>query len=438
MKKDEKLQLQIAIEEFCSISPNAKFHYKVAAKSRVDSYMDELILDCFTGLMDILKDTSANIDIQLTVNKALISLAVCDYNNNFDAGAAFHSDSFTNIRKKIAAYNEKATYKCKTNIDSNSDGNSTIEFRVITIDVYITEDMPVVADGFELFLTKEGFNVIGVSNTLDGCRQTLKSQKTKPDILLLDINMRRRHAINDDITVNKDDENGIVFCKELKTDYPEIKVIAYTFYREFTMVKRMLDNGASGYITKDSDPGEFINGIITVMTGEEFLSADVKVVMMRNKDKVTNGGQIKLTHREAEVLELIAEGFIIKEIAAKLGLAVSTVSTIAKNIKEKYNHFTFTKIVLLAMIEGAISLMDVEMKQLALSSLRYGNVILDEAEMNTLSDLISDYVVSVPEKEKSEKKQMLLSAIEKNKVSETEKQEILSVLEKTEERITEN
>jgi hypothetical protein len=84
------------------------------------------------------------------------------------------------------------------------------------------------------------------------------------------------------------------------------------------------------------------------------------------------------------------------------------------------------------MIEGKIALKDIEMKQLALTSLRYGNVILDEAEMNTLSDLISDYVVTIPEKE------MLLSAIEKNKVSETEKQEILSVIEKTEERITEN
>jgi hypothetical protein len=83
-------------------------------------------------------------------------------------------------------------------------------------------------------------------------------------------------------------------------------------------------------------------------------------------------------------------------------------------------------------------LKDAEMKRLALSAIKYGNVILDEKEMNTLSDLISDYVIKEPEKEISEKKQELLAVLEKSKVklSDAEKQQILSAIEKNEERIT--
>jgi len=435
MKKGEKLQLQVELEEFCSTVPKAQFHHAISENLRVDSPTEEIFFNCFTDLMGILKNASVNeIDVQLTVTAASILLTVRNYEVAFDPGTVFYSDLFGEIRDKISVYNETALYKCKIDTIKVTQG-AAIEFRVITVDVHITEDQPVVADGFELFLRKEGFNVIGVSNTLEDCRNVLKHKKT--DILLLDINMRRKPEGG---AIQGNDDNGMIFCKEVTKDYPVIKVIAYTFYKEFSIIRRMLDNGASGYITKDSEPDEFIRGIVAVVNGEQFLSSDIRDVMENKDDLLPEAEQTRLTHREVEVLELIAEGFIVKEIAEKLGLAVSTVSTISKNIKEKYNHYTFTKIVLLAMIDGKISLKGVEMRKLAFSALKYGNVILDEREMKTLSELISDYVITDKEKEQSEKKQELLSILEKSKVkfSDAEKKQILAAIEKTEERIDDN
>ena len=141
--------------------------------------------------------------------------------------------------------------------------------------------------------------------------QMLISQQ--PDVLLLDINLP--------------DISGIDLCKEITSRWPNINIMALTSFDEYTVVKKMMENGAKGYLLKNAMSEEILEGITAVATGKTFLCHEIDLFMKKQASR-----QIFLTPRETDVLRLIVEGLTNTEIAEKLFLGAETINGYRKNL----------------------------------------------------------------------------------------------------------
>ncbi|RYY55777.1 MAG: response regulator transcription factor [Chitinophagaceae bacterium] len=206
------------------------------------------------------------------------------------------------------------------------------------ISVFIVDDHYMVIEGIRSLLQDEpGIEFSGYAADAASCRTYLKINR--PDILLLDISLP--------------DENGIDFCKELYDAYPSMAILALTTFNQETMIRNMLDNGASGYLLKNAGRDEIKRALQTVYRGQQYLSFDVAQTL-RKSSLQTNEMPV-LTRREKEVLELIAEGCNTKEIADKLFIGTTTVDTYRKNLLIKLNARNTAMLIKLALQHRLIS-----------------------------------------------------------------------------------
>ena len=184
------------------------------------------------------------------------------------------------------------------------------------IKVHITDDHKMLAEGLKHSIEESNIaRVTGTSNNLAECRAALKNQL--PDVLLLDVNLP--------------DGNGVDFCAEIKKTYPELKVLILTTYNVYSVASRAMENGASGYILKNSLSEEVIEGIETVMSGKTFLCDEINVKMQKRNEQ-----QVWLTAREQQVLRLLVDGYTNQEIADEICLSIETIKTYRKNLILKF------------------------------------------------------------------------------------------------------
>ena len=197
------------------------------------------------------------------------------------------------------------------------------------ITVHITDDHKVLVEGLKLLVSEsKDIRVTGESYSLNECRKALVHQT--PDVLLLDLNLP--------------DGSGIDFCSEVRKNHPEIKVLILTTHDEYSVAKRVMDNGASGYILKNALSEEIIAGIETVADGEIFLCDEIDILMKKRVEE-----QIWFTAREKELLQLIADGYTNQEMADKMILSIETIKTYRKNLILKVgakNSMTLVKMAL--------------------------------------------------------------------------------------------
>ncbi|MDR0431388.1 MAG: response regulator transcription factor [Tannerellaceae bacterium] len=178
--------------------------------------------------------------------------------------------------------------------------------------VHITDESRMLIEGLTTSINESGIaRVTGVSHTLAKCREALLLQV--PDVLLIDLNLP--------------DSNGIDFCAEIAKHYPQVKILILTTYYTYSIAKRVMDDGASGYILKNSLTEEVIAGIETVVNGEIFLCDEIDILLKKTKET-----PVRLTGREKELLRLIVDGYTNREIANKMTLAVETIKTYRKNL----------------------------------------------------------------------------------------------------------
>jgi DNA-binding NarL/FixJ family response regulator len=192
----------------------------------------------------------------------------------------------------------------------------------MTTRLAITDDHEMVLKGIETMISNTP--EIEVVGTYNNAHDTLKRiSRDKPDILLLDINLP--------------DINGINLCKQLLKNYPNLKIIALTNYEDTSFVKRILNNGAHGYLLKNTDRLELIEALKTVLSGEQYLQADIKkkLLFQSKGNSASNSLIVNLTRREKEVLQAISEELTTQEISAKLFISPKTVETHRMNIMSK-------------------------------------------------------------------------------------------------------
>jgi DNA-binding NarL/FixJ family response regulator len=183
------------------------------------------------------------------------------------------------------------------------------------ISVAIVDDQRIITDSLERLLNdSETVGVTGKAYSVSECWEMLRS--VCPEVLLLDISMP--------------DGNGIDLCPKIKERYPQIKILMLTSYGELATITRAFDAGADGYILKNSQPEELIEGICTVASGERFLCEEVDVTLRSNQRNL-----LELTRREMELLQLIAEGYTLPEQADKMYLGYNTIRSYRQKLNIK-------------------------------------------------------------------------------------------------------
>ena len=187
------------------------------------------------------------------------------------------------------------------------------------IKVFIIDDHQLILEGiFALLKDEIDMEWLGSAKTPEELNLFLL--KKQPDVLLMDINLPQK--------------SGLDLCVEIKNKYPAIKIIGLSTSDQASVIRKMIENGASGYLLKDALKNEIITAIQTVVKGKTYVSQSVEEVL---KKKSENEGLPLLTKREKQVLELIAEGFTNPQIADKLFLDVTTINSHRKNMLTKYN-----------------------------------------------------------------------------------------------------
>jgi two-component system response regulator NreC len=195
------------------------------------------------------------------------------------------------------------------------------------IRVLLAEDHTIVRQGLAALLKSEpGIEVVGEAS--DGLEAVEMAKKFMPDLILMDIAMRNL--------------NGLEATRKIKKLFPHIKVLVLTMYENEEWIFQILKAGASGYLIKDSAMTDLISAIGAVAQGDSYLSPCISRKVIDEYIRKAEMGEREtlddlLSGREREVLQLIAEGHSIPQIASLLCISKKTVEAHKTHIMEKLN-----------------------------------------------------------------------------------------------------
>ena len=211
--------------------------------------------------------------------------------------------------------------------------------------VVIVEDHRLFREGLKSLLAdKPDFEMVGEAG--DGLEAIRCIRKHQPNLVLLDLSMPKM--------------NGISVMREIKGQYPEIKILALTIHESDQYVLEAFDAGADGYCLKDAGRNELRVAVDSVLQGKRYISPSIS-------DNVLEGyltGRKKLksktswdtiTPREREVLKLLGEGYQNKEISDMLHISVKTVEKHRANIMSKLDLHNAAALTAYAIDHGLVT-----------------------------------------------------------------------------------
>jgi two-component system response regulator NreC len=199
--------------------------------------------------------------------------------------------------------------------------------------ILIADDHDVVRSGLRALLrTSPEFSIVG--EAVDGEEAVRLSEKTKPDVVIMDVSMPNM--------------DGIAATRIIKERLPEVKVIILTVHEDEEYAYQILRAGASGYVLKNAGKKDIFNAIDSAMSGERFFSPGISKIIVEsfikrvneqpgNEKKPAVSSDNQLTKRETEILKYIALGQTNRQIADILFLSFRTVNTHRANIMQKLN-----------------------------------------------------------------------------------------------------
>lgn len=210
----------------------------------------------------------------------------------------------------------------------------------------IIDDHQLIIDGLKYILQGEGDVVFaGGANNMKQALEFLGQNQV--DVVLADISMP--------------DYSGVEVTQKIKELYPEINVLALTMHEDITMITRMVEAGASGYLLKRTNMNEVLEAIRVVASGQKYLGREVQSILLDNlglKNPVTassSDAQVTLTTRELEILNLIAKEMNNEEIGKKLFISERTVETHRRNIFTKTKTKTIVGLIKYAIKFGYVA-----------------------------------------------------------------------------------
>lgn len=208
-----------------------------------------------------------------------------------------------------------------------------------TIRIMLVDDHTVVRNGIKLLLTQvPEFAVVGEAD--NGADALAVAQETQPHVVLMDVTMPEM--------------NGFEAAQQIREAMPDTKVLFLSMHNEPEYIIRSMKSGGSGYLLKSVEKNELARAIQAVYRGERYLSAEAASNLydgLGGTEKAPTGAEsqnIVLTQREREVLELVANGMITKEIAERLHLSPRTVETHRVNVMKKLKASNTAELIKLA------------------------------------------------------------------------------------------
>lgn len=196
--------------------------------------------------------------------------------------------------------------------------------------VLLADDHTLVLEGLSKLLQKE-FDLVGTATS--GAEAIEMAANLQPDVVLMDISMPG--------------VNGIDATRQMRERVPHAKVVALTMHNSPTYLRESMKAGMAGYVLKQSAASELSTAVQTVMRNERYITPDLAEAKTSSEDEL-------LTSRQRQVLALIAEGCIAKEIAARLGISVRTAEFHRVSIMQKLNLHTTAQLTRFALENGII------------------------------------------------------------------------------------
>lgn len=209
--------------------------------------------------------------------------------------------------------------------------------------VLLADDHRIFLEGLKSLLEEE-FEIVAMVE--DGRTLVDQVEKHRPDIVVSDVSMPQL--------------NGIEATLQIKKIDPEVKVILLTMHGDATYATRGFDAGASGYVMKQAATHELVTAIKEAMRGRTYVTPMIAGELIRtyreSGDIKPDDIRGKLTPRQREVLQLIAEGMSTKEVADKLNISARTVEFHKYRMMQDLNLDTSTELIHFAIKHGIISI----------------------------------------------------------------------------------
>ena len=209
----------------------------------------------------------------------------------------------------------------------------------------IGDDKKIVRLGL-LTLLKINPDIEIVGEAEDGWSTVRMAEELLPDVVIVEVDMP--------------DLNGVEVTRRIVTRHPAIKVLGLSNYLDGRIIRSIMKAGASGYLTKNCPVEELIQAIHAAIVGQTFLSPSIADMIIKDYVRYLRGNRSPassvLTPRERGVLQLLADGRSMGEIALELKISVKTVETYRRQIREKLGIRAIAQLTKYAILEGLTSL----------------------------------------------------------------------------------
>ena len=211
--------------------------------------------------------------------------------------------------------------------------------------ILLADDHKITREGLRSLLEKQSDMEV-VAEAEEGHEAVRLVREMHPDIAIMDVTMP--------------DLNGIEATQKIVSECPNVKVIALSMHSDTLFVTEMLKSGASGYLLKDCAFEELTRAIHTVLDGKIYLSPAISdVVVDGYLHRLSEDNPVDsdvLSHREREVLQMLAEGKSTKQVALKLHISVKTVETHRRQMMHKLDIYSVAELTKYAIRKGLTSL----------------------------------------------------------------------------------
>lgn len=212
------------------------------------------------------------------------------------------------------------------------------------ISVLLVDDHTVVRQGLRALLKAEAdMEVVGEAE--NGRQAVTMARKCPPDVVLMDVAMPLL--------------NGVEATRQIVRRMPAVKVLVLTSYGDDDCVDQLVQSGANGYLLKQTAANDLLRAIREVHRGNAFFSPPIAKRLSGQGREIVNHRAgprraCELTSREAEVLQLVAEGFSNKQIAFELGISIKTVEKHRQQVMNKLNIHDVAGLTRYALAKGVV------------------------------------------------------------------------------------
>jgi DNA-binding NarL/FixJ family response regulator len=211
-----------------------------------------------------------------------------------------------------------------------------LETNMKTLRILIADDHDLMRRGVKSLLQSHaGWEVCGEAHT--GREAVSKAEELKPDVVILDISMP--------------DLNGVDAAKRIRKASPDTEVLILSVHYSDQLIRDILEAGVRGYIVKSDSDRDLVIAVETLANHKPFFTPRATEVMLTNfnegkmKADLPETMRDRLTSREREIVQLLAEGKSSKEVASSLNISVKTAETHRANIMRKLQLHTVSELV---------------------------------------------------------------------------------------------